>query len=107
LGRENAFLTNLWNSSISKGQRGNQAIIDVAGDLKSVRDQIAGLTTPGDSASSRMTASRNARSEYGSNFMAATPNAGAQIRITNHYQSPPEDPHSWSNGVKYELKAAL
>ena len=107
LGRENAFLTNLWNSSISKGQRGNQAIIDVAGDLKSVRDQIAGLTTPGDSASSRMTASRNATSEYGSNFMAATPNAGAQIRITNHYQSPPEDPHSWSNGVKYELKAAL
>lgn len=107
LGRENAFLTNLWNSSISKGQRGNQAIIDVAGDLKSVRDQIAGLTTPGDSRDSRMTASRNATSEYGSNFTAATPNAGAQIRITNHYQSPPEDPHSWSNGVKYELKAAL
>lgn len=104
---QNAYLTKLYNTEIVGGQRGNQAIIDVAGDLRSVRDQIAGLTTPGDSASSRMTASRNATSEYGSNFMAATPNAGAQIRITNHYQSPPEDPHSWSNGVKYELKAAL
>jgi hypothetical protein len=107
LNAEKKFLQNLWDGTISQGLRGNQAIIDVAGDLRSVRDQIAGLTTPGDSASSRMTASRNATSEYGSNFMAATPNAGAQIRITNHYQSPPEDPHSWSNGVKYELKAAL
>ena len=107
LNAQNAYLTRLYNTQIVGGQRGNQAIIDVAGDLRSVRDQIAGLTTPGDSASSRMTASRNATSEYGSNFTAATPNAGAQIRITNHYQSPPEDPHSWSNGVKYELKAAL
>jgi len=103
---ESAYLQTIWDK-VKGGSRGNQAIIDVAGDLRSVRDQIAGLTTPGDSRDSQVTASRNATSEYGSNFMAATPNAGAQIRITNHYQSPPEDPHSWSNGVKYELKAAL
>jgi len=65
LGQENTFLTNLWNSSISKGQRGNQAIIDVAGDLKSVRDQIAGLTptTPDITADQQAQADQTARNQ--------------------------------------------
>lgn len=33
--------------------------------------------------------------------------SGAQVRIVNNYQAPPEDPHSWSAGLAYELKAAL
>ena len=33
--------------------------------------------------------------------------SGATVRITNNYQAPPEDPHSWSQALKYELKAAL
>lgn len=43
----------------------------------------------------------------GASSSGALAASGAQVRIVNNYQAPPEDPHSWSAGLAYELKAAL
>jgi hypothetical protein len=33
--------------------------------------------------------------------------AGDNIEINNYFPTPPPDPHTWSRGVEYELRAAL
>lgn len=38
--------------------------------------------------------------------VGATPNSGG-INITNNYAAPPPDPHTWSQGISWELQAAV
>lgn len=33
--------------------------------------------------------------------------SGGTVNITNHYLRPPDDPHSWSQGIKWEIAHAL
>ena len=110
----------LFGAGNGETRGGAPAITQIAGDIRSTRDQIAGLAggspdqTAIDQINSFVSSFRQATNQFGGNFTAgassssgASASSGAQVRITNNYQAPPEDPHSWSAGLAYELKAAL
>lgn len=107
----------LFGAGNGEGRGGASAITQIANDIKSTRDQIVGLgSTPDQTALDQInnfiSTYRQATSDFGGNFNSAggggaMRSSGASVRITNNYQRPPEDPHSWSAGLAYELKAAL
>jgi TP901 family phage tail tape measure protein len=108
----------LFGAGNGEGRGGATAITQIASDIRSTRDQIKGITGGSsadqvalDQINSFVSSYRQATGQFGGNFSSAGGSAssasGAQVRITNNYQAPPEDPHSWSAGLAYELKAAL
>jgi hypothetical protein len=38
---------------------------------------------------------------------STTYNGGTTVHVTNNFQEPPADPHTWSAGVAWELQAAV
>lgn len=83
------------------------SIIEEAGQVKQLRDQLEGINNTiaqqiGDFNAARLTLFRS----MGSNNSA--PGVAQKIiNVTNHYKTMPEDPHTWSKAVGFELDAAL
>lgn len=83
------------------------SIIEEAGQVKQLRDQLEGINSTiaqqiGDFNAARLNLFRT----MGSNN-AAPGLAQKIVNVTNNYQSMPEDPHTWSKGVAFELQASL
>jgi hypothetical protein len=127
-----AQIKGFWESILPAAEQLGQptTIKDVAGQLTSASSTYYGLkkqieeaekgqvaATIGD-----VTASSNARLElfknFGSNFAptytvptktsATSPQAKTvNVNVTNHYKEQPAEPHIWSQGVSWELGAAL
>ena len=122
------YLESIWNNAFQlggAGRGGEDGLTTIANDLKSARDAVTSSssssspTTSADAVQTELNnlaaAGRTAFGSYGNNFNlaggggggSASAASGASVKITNNYQAPPEDPHSWSAGLAYELKAAL
>lgn len=94
--------------------------IEAAGNLKGLNDQI---NEAQQTVAAQMVLLSEARRDlykaFSNNFISQVPagtlapqpssvyNGGTTVNVTNNFQEPPADPHTWSAGVSWELQAAV
>lgn len=110
-------LRDYWQTrlDVAKNAGDTQGIIEAAGNLKSLNDEIEGATK---SVAEQMVLFSSARADlfkqFGSNYMPSFPTPTAYpaassttVNVTNHFTEPPSDPLTWSKGVAWELQATV
>ena len=104
------------DNAISTGDIQGQ--IEAAGNVKSLNDEIKSAEQ---TVAQQMVAYSQARADlykaFASNAITLLPggqawpqasnNYARTVNVTNNFQQPPEDPHTWSAGVNWELQAAV
>lgn len=92
--------TNAYNDMVGFSQARNELYENFGSNFAPVWSKPSGVTVPGTTPS---LTGANGTNAVGQMSQGNTVN----MNVTNHFQQPPPEPHAWSQGVAWELGAAI